>query len=276
MLRKLSIICLLIAAVISCNSIKEDRSKCPCWCSVDFSLVDSSIESLHLWFFDNTGRLLCRDTVYSWEYGDFYEVELNRGDVRCYIWGNLLDNTLLNDNSTLSSSLLKAEKCDADPLYFCSKILDAGGETCCDTVLMKKEHAVVDIQLKGGYTAENGLYIKLKGGTLGHYVNGSFIKESFYTYSYPHTNDFKESCFFRFRLMRQEVPEELYMTIYTMCDGKEVEIKDCPLGKWLVASGYDMKAEELSDVSLILDISLGFVSISTEDWETTVPVKIEL
>lgn len=265
-----------MAVVISCNSIKEDRSKCPCWCSVDFSLVDSSIESLHLWFFDNTGRLLCRDTVYSWEYDDFYEVELNRGDVRCYIWGNLLDNTLLNDNSTLSSSLLKAEKCDADPLYFYSKIIDAGGESCCDTVAMKKEHTVVDIQLKGGYSAENGVYMKLKGGTLGHYVNGSFIRESFYTYSYPQRNDSKELCFFRFILMRQEVLEELYMTIYTMCDGKEVAIKDCPLGKWLVTSGYDMKAEELSDVSLILDISLGFVSISAEDWKTTVPVKIEL
>lgn len=276
MVRKISLICLAAVIILSCTSIEEDRSKCPCWCSVDFSQVDSSIGFLHLWFFDNTGTLLYRDTVYSWEYDEFYEVRLDRGAVEFYIWGNVLGNTLLNDNSTLRSSLLKAETCDADPLYFYGKRLDAGGESCCDTVLMQKEHAVVNILLEGGYAAGSELYIGIEGTTSGLYVNRNLIQERFCTYSYPQANAPEEPCRFSFRLMRQAVLEDLYMTLYTVNDGKKVVIKDCPLGVWLALAGYDMKAENLSDVSLVIDISLGIVSIAAEDWEMAVPVKIEL
>ena len=85
--------CFLIAYIISCTSIKEDRRECPCWFSVDFSKVSHDIENLHLWFFDEDGELLKRDTLSVPDYNNVYEIELKRGTVGFYVWGNISGDT---------------------------------------------------------------------------------------------------------------------------------------------------------------------------------------
>ena len=88
--------CFLIAFIISCTSIKEDRRECPCWFSVDFSKVSHDIENLHLWFFDEDGELLKRDTLSVPDYNNVYEIELKRGTVGFYVWGNISGDTEIN------------------------------------------------------------------------------------------------------------------------------------------------------------------------------------
>ncbi len=264
---------LLVILAVACTTIKEDRSVCPCWCSIDFSNVDPSIDSLYLWFFDESGSLIIRDTIYSGEYHDYYEVELARGVVDYYVWGNVASNTILDDNGTVSSSLLKMDDIQADPLYYYSKRIDTFRENCKDTVNMNKEHSVIDIVLAGGDVHEYPLTMKIEAETAGQYIDGRLIDRKSNIILTPEPGEMN-LCLFKFKTMRQSNPGTLKMTLLAVVNDKEVVVGNIPLGMWLAELGYDMSGANLSDISLELDIALGIVTIDIEDWNMTEPVKI--
>ncbi len=265
---------LLVILTAACTTIREDRTVCPCWCSIDFSNVDPSIDSLYLWFFDENGMLLHRDTIRSHEYCNYYEVELARGAVDYYVWGNVAANTILEDNSTVSSSLLMIDGMQADPLYYYSKSIDTFRENCKDTVNMNKEHSVIDILLVGGYVPEYSLTMKIEAETSGQYIDGRVIEEGCNIVLSPELCD-TDKYLFRFNMMRQTNLQALKMTLFAAnIDNEEMVIKDIPLGLWLADLGFAMTEANLSDISIELDIAMGVVTINVEDWNMTEPVKI--
>ncbi len=271
MRQRIFICSLLIAASIACTSINEDRGACPCWCSIDFTKVDTSIDYLYLWFFDKSGVLLYKDTLYSAEYSQYYELELKRGIVDYYVWGNIADNTILDDRGTVNGSLLKLDSKQADPLYFYSKSLNTLGENQRDTVIMNKEHSVINIYLAGVYNPRPPLRMEITMETLGQNIDGRFINGSSKIEAEP---DDGERCMFSFRIMRQQSVEEIKMSLYSVVNNHEVSVNDFPLGSWLKELGYTMQDKELSDITIELDIAMGIAIITIEDWNLTESVKI--
>ena len=267
---------LLIAATMAaCTTIKEDRSSCPCWCTIDFSNVDTSVKSLHLWFFDEAGTLLYRDIINSAEYTNLYEIELKRGNVQYYVWGNVAENTMLDDNSTLNTSLLRLENVQADPLYYYGKRLNTVGENCSDTIIMQKEYSIVEVELLGEPANDYPLYMDTEAGTAGRYVDGRFIEEKCCIEAQPYGVD-SLPCVFSFKIIRQKDLTGLKMKLYTIVDDESIVLREFPLGSWLLGLGYDMKSLNLTDISVQLDISMGMASIKIEDWNMTYPVMIVL
>ncbi len=274
MKRRIFFCSLLVSVLAACSTIREDRSVCPCWCSIDFTDVDSSsVKELRLWFFASDGRLLCRDTLYSGEYDNHYEIELERGAVNYYVWGNMGGNTVLDDNSTLNATLLKRQDTDADSLYYYGKRLDASGENCVDTVMMHKEHSVVTIVLLGGYSGKEPLYMEIVGNTAGYYINRGFL-EGGCEILLPPAKEWDGRCEFEFKILRQSALEELCMVLHTVNENGEKITNTFPLGMWLLDMGYDMTDENMSDILVELDLAMGYAFIKVEDWQETEPVRI--
>ena len=266
--------CSLMALAISCSTIEEDRMGCPCMYRIDFSKVDTQIGNLYLWFFDSKGKPLLMDTLASSEYGDIYEVGLKRGTVGFYVWGNVLENTLLENQFTSDPFLRKGGGFRADPLYSYRKSLDTAGEDGSDVVIVRKEYADLGIILKGGAGQECGFVVRLDCGTSGRYVDGRFLEEDVSLFAPLAEGD--GSCSASFRLMRQKSLRELRMSICREDDLEFCVLDDFPVGELALASGYDMEADDLQDITVVADISAGTVVLRTEDWETVIYVDVRL
>ena len=247
---------------------------CPCMYRIDFSKVDPQIGYLYLWFSDSKGKLLLMDTLASSQYGDIYEVGLKRGTVGFYVWGNVLENTLLEDPFTSDALLKQGGGLPADPLYSYRKSLDTAAEEGSDVVVVRKEYADLEIILKGSSGQQGSLKVRLDCGTSGRYVDGRFLEEDVSLFA-PLAEG-EGSCFANFRLMRQKSLHELKMSICNVDDEDSCILGDFPIGELIIDSGYDMAADELQDITVVADISAGTVVLRSEDWETVINVDVRL
>lgn len=265
---------LSVALICACSDIKENRSVCPCWYTVDLTGVRQDVRNLHFWFFDDKDRLLYRDSLSGGVY-EKYNVELTRGRVRCCIWGNLSEGTLLDDDGTPNSTLLKVGDLSSDSLFHYFKELDATSEFCNDTVRLKKEYAVVDFIVKGDIISDDHLQLRINSTTGGRYIDGRFIEENVSTVSLPveEKESFSKFCF---RLMRQRSLRRVGAQIYAWQDGVVKLVKELPLGVWLEESGYNMSADNLADISVELDFVTSTVTVKMGAWQVTKPVDFEI
>ena len=266
---------LLIAAIISaCSTIEEDRSLCPCWYTIDLTEVDRSVQNLYLWIFNQDGTMICNDTLQSGSYGK-YEVKLDKGESYCYIWGNLIDSTILYNDHSYGSYFIKQDSCSSDPLFHYAKVLNTSGESGCDTVSLNKEYAQVNFTLKGELKVKGQLVMDINMHTRGRYIHGGFVEGNNIIHTFPQRAD-GDSSLFRFKMMRQESFEDVTATIAAVVDNEKFVVKHFPFGKWLVASGYDARAQNLGDITMELDLALGLLSIKSDHWQSVLPVKIEM
>ena len=264
----------LMTVAISCSTIEEDRKGCPCWYKIDFSQVDTQIEKLYLWFFDQQGNPLLMDTLYSSRYGDIYEVELKRGTVGFHVWGNVLENTTLESPHASEPFLKKGEGSQADPLYSYSKVLDTWREDGNDVVFVKREYADLDIVLKGGTVQGSGFWIKLDCGTSGRYIDGRFLEEGISLVAETSADSNGYSA--KFRLLRQKSLARLKMSVGSSEKAESYIIEDFPIGELMLGSGYDMDADNLQDIMVVVDVSAGRIILCTEDWKTVIYVDVRL
>lgn len=271
------ITCLLL--LCSCTpEIWEDRSGCPSWFSLDFSKVDPNIKQLHIWFTDSdTGEMLLVDTVSSYQYENYYEVELPRIDnLKCYVWGNINSNTILTQENNVNSSLMKKDNVSCDSLYFySSKHINTRKEFVYDTVRLNKEFATIDFIMTGRPQKGDDIFIEVECTTPGQYIDRRFL-QGVTTIAVEDKVNLEGNSQFRFRVMRQERLEELVVKILGTVEGIPVEIERFPLGEFLIKSNYTMTTFDLRDVTVTLDLSFNFVNIKIDDWVSTYPVDIEI
>ena len=267
--------CFLIAFIISCTSIKEDRRECPCWFSVDFSKVSHDIENIHLWLFDEDGELLKRDTLSVPDYNNVCEIELKRGTVGFYVWGNISGDTEINKPFSRGASLkIVKDSSHADCLFRYSNLLDTSGEEGYDTVWMHKEHLNLEIVLEGGTVAGEEFFIQLYCGTSGRYLDGGFTNTGNIVRTKLESKNGNYAA--NFRIWRQRSLEELKMSIFSKGTNSSCIVEEFRLGEYILKSGYDMSEEELKDLKVLLDISSDRIIIETDKWQIVMPVKIEL
>lgn len=268
------VLCSLIVSVVSCTSIEEDRTGCPCWYKIDFSQVDPQIGKLYLWFFQDGDNPPLRDSLTCSEYDDIYEIELKRGTVGFHVWGNVLENTTLEFPHRSEPVLKNSGGLQVDPLYSYSRTLDTYGEEGADVVRLIREYADVEIVLKGGAVEKDGVWIKLDCGTCGRYVDGRFLEESMSLYS--GTTVEGTSCKASFRVLRQKSLRDLKMSVSREASSDSYIMEDFPIGEIMLGNGYDMGGDNLQDIMVVVDVSSGKVVICTEGWETVIYVDVRL
>jgi hypothetical protein len=275
MLKHLQIVVSLAVIILCCNScILEERELCPTYLTIDMSMIDRNVEQGHIWFFDSDGNLLYKDTVSRGMFNKPYVVKIPRDDyAKCYMWANMGKNTLLNEEYSLNTSLTVLDNKPADSIYFYSCDINTNREFSNLTLLANKEFATINLTLTSycDTTAYNTSII-IECRSRGFLVDKSFIETSSRVKAQLCETGVDYSLFATRILRQTDIKDiKLYVTISPKNDSRFSEVDNIsaiiPIGQYLTESGYDMYEENLSDISMELDIVGCFLSIKGEDWK---------
>ena len=240
MRRKVLIGLLGLVALVSC-SVKEDRSDCPCWLTVE---APKAI-SLNAWF------------------GSHQILDNHRG--------GFVDHTVPRGIVEIIASYGKfaaEEGHQMDSLFAQRALVNTDGETAGHTVRLNKNFTTVELDFKDeddGLTVYDLLAIGTVSGvderTL-EPVEGIF----------RHVPDpVEDGRGYAFRVPRQK-DNSLALTL--SYDGNVVEVID--LGYLIARSGFDWKSESLGDVSILCDLPAHTFTITVKEWEGPVIFDITI
>lgn len=265
---------LLLWCSVSCTGmVWEDRGECPCRLTLDLRHIPPEIKTMHLWFFGENDRILYRDTLGPETLESAYSLLVEKGQIRYFVWANIGEATKVIDDSTLNISLLKRDGFPADSLYFYSGTVDTRSEYAGDVIMPGKEFATVHLVMKNHRGEADMLQMELLSNSSGFYVDKRFLPGQGSVNTCPYQIE-QGDALFSSRISRQASLQDIRMCITYHDRGTSIPIADYPLGEWLSGNGYDMHAFNLSDITLVLDLSTNFITIRAEDWLTTFPAEI--
>ena len=247
----------LVMLVVSC-SVKEDRKMCPCRLVLDMAEVDTSVVKYAEIVVTAADGYGFRDTLRVEDFEKGYVAKVPCGDVGvgvyCGASGNVDDQ----------GNLLIAYGDECPQVYMHSSHLVAQGETCVESVAMRKNHCIMTIQVQS--EKEFPFRLEARGGVDGYEPGG---KPSDGDFMYAMGTDENGSC--RLVLPRQK-DNSLVLEVH---DDSQT-LKSFALGEYVAASGYDWDEDDLKDISVSLDYALTKVVIAVADWEEEYVFDIDI
>lgn len=258
----------LLFTVLSCDTIWEDRSKCPCYVKLNFSDCINKADLLQIWYYNSKDSLVRKDTV-NLNASLQYEVALPRDAIRYYVWGGI-DMMEVIDGKGL---IMQIKGKDYGCMYRYNGLMDTDCEETGDTVKLKKEFSRINVLFKNvpeGF--EDELFARLECGTSGYFVDALPMNHD--TYIEHGKINYKPLEFIVGRQWNME-PVAL-MLLRNNKNGEREVIGKIEIGKILKNSGYDMREENLKDMEIVMDYSASTMSITIDDWVVIPPVEIQL
>ena len=280
---KFAVKALSVAGVLLAGcTVLEERNVCPCCLTVDFSAVDNGIREWQMWLFSQEGEVIFKDTIYRRSYTSPYVVEVPRNSkVQCLMWGNARGGTYVEEEFSMSTSLVKRDSVMSDSLFFYKDYISTMGENSSFTVMPSKEFATVDIFIKGWLGDDYEAQVAVICASAGFYVSKEFLERGAVTYAsvYELGDTYTH---FRSRILRQPDTENVLLKLYIRDlnpDGSLGEIKvdtEVPLGEYLFENGYDMGNLSLEDIEIEIDYSYNRFQVKVADWEATYKILKEI
>lgn len=248
MMERLVYIALTMALVLSC-SVKEDRTGCPCRLVLDFSEIDTAVvKSLDI-LATHGGNVVFRDRVRARDFDAGFVRDVPHGDVRLNVW--CIGEERIDDKH----GVVIPYGCECPVLYMRSFLADTRGELCRETVQVHKNFCRLTVLVKG---IEKPVYsLTFKGNVDGYRLDGLPSEGDFACVAYP-----GESGNLQAGLPRQ-VDASLVLEVD---DGTSV-LKTFALGEYIVDGGYDWTAEELEDLTVVLDYQITYVKVTISGWD---------
>lgn len=249
---------LAVAVMASC-SVKEDRSDCPCWLTVDLSETNGAYVQLKAW---------CPAPVFSEsiprsQRDDFHEYRVPRGQVRLSAYRETPG--LFLDGNVLSIT----EGSQMDSLFASTTLVNTVAEFAHETILLHKNFTTVSVIFKdevNGRPADCQLDVS---GT----VAGIDVQSLA-----PVPGRF--SCMaeqpqeggFAFRVPRQ-MDAELNASLYSH-DG--ILMESYPVGWLIQQAGFDWNKMDLSDVEILVDTPTATFTITVKEWDGPVSFSVTI
>lgn len=275
MRREIYLTLLYIVSILACSSceatIFEEREDCPCFLTLDLSNVPPTMGELYLWAFDSKENLILRDTILSTHFGGEYEVVVKRTTVHYHLWGNIGSATSLLGENSVNLKLSKVDSLSADSLYCYSKKLNATGEFAKDTVTLFKEYARVKVLVKRA----KDTFIEIKGESNGYFLNREIV-DAKSIYKSVGLIDSNSDMLHTFNITRQSNLSLLEIALSHSINKRVTLLNTYPIGEWLEEQGYNMDAENLSDIYIEIDSSNNFITITVDDWSYTPEGNVEI
>lgn len=270
--RVLSVMWIAVMLLLSSCSVKEDRSGCPCWMTVDLSDV---AESVVLSLRGNSDE----DAV-DYEYQMTEEVRADAGTLEYEVPRGSVGVSAVAFEGDFSTSLRSARNDilqsgndkneiripvgeQMDRLYGFFKMYHTRCESVKCDVELHKEFCTVSVTLgDDGYVSPYDIEVWSN-------VAGVSAWDLM-----PLDGDFRyvpvpEDGVYRVRVPRQ-VDNSLELV---MLEASEI-VDRLPLGEYIARSGYDWAAEDLADVSVALDLEKQQVMVTFSDWDGVVVMDI--
>lgn len=181
-----------------------------------------------------------------------YEYLVPRGDVGVV-------GVLGVDAGVLDGELIQyPEGAQSDALYVSSELVSCREETAFSSIKMYKQYSRVEI-----YGLESFDYVK---EVTAGYSGIDLMTRSAVPGRFRFVLECDDEGVCTFRLPRQ-ADDGVIILLY----GKDGRLENTiPLGQYLTASGFDWDAENLADVSVNVDKTMAFISITIGGWTHTV------
>ncbi len=238
---------------MSC-SIKEDRSVCPCRLNLDFGSIDTSLVR---------------------------EIELNLATTDGYLFSEKLEKpdfntkTYLVPKSYLSIMVLaesndffqpgigliipKGKECP--PLYSYSKLVSTNEEIVDEVITLRKNFCNVFIEFED---IENFNYdLTMRGNVIGYALDGKQLSGLFEVSVITQFN----------KTYSVRIPRQEDSSLLLIIGDEGAHYKSFALGEYIVASGYDWTAPDLSDIVVHVDYARTQLTVSVQPWEKSEEIE---
>ncbi len=247
-------------------SVKEDRSVCPCWMSVNLSGIPepncsnailtmrgNSSENAVDYEFHRAENICLTENIFTDEY------EVPRGSVE--VSAIATDNRcgLLRKDDVLEIPLGN----QMDSLYCYFRTFDTRRESVLCNINLHKEFCTIYLTL-GSIDYECPHIVEIQGNVAGISILNLLPVEGLFSYN--------PACIggqYIFRVPRQS---EDSLAVNLKSNGETADT--FPLGEYIAKCGYDWSAEDLADISITIDIPKQQVLVSVSGWEDIIIMDI--
>ena len=254
---------IILAALLSLAacSIKEDRTPCPCWLSIDFSKVSQQNVNVAAW--GDSELFSERIAVKDYLEAESYEKTVPKG----YVYTSVVSGE--RDMQRSGARLTIPLGHDADSIYAHAASVKCLGEFAKDTAELHKQFArvFVSVEIPEGH---NYPYTFSACSN----VSGMDMRDlSPVDGEFRYNLKFGEDNICMFCVPRQkEEGGELRLLIY---EGDKV-IETIPLAEWIAKMGYNWLKKDLEDIYIGVDYAKAEVSITIKGWDEGISFKVEI
>ena len=236
---------LILLFAVGC-SVKENREECPCRLILDFSNVDTAVVKKVNICAEASDGFVFRDTLCAAEFERGYFRDVDKTVLRLNIWGG----------NSLDKGLHIPYGCECPPLYMHSFQADTRCEVFRENVMMKKNHCRLTVLLDG--KEEMPYCLTFRGNVDGYDMDGLPSDGMFSCVAYPDGEGGSQVV----------IPRQTDSSLLLDVEDKSVSIsRTFAVGEYILASGYDWAADQLEDVTVVLDYYLTDMKIIYKGWD---------
>ena len=261
--------CLALAAGLALLhgcSIREDRTQCPRYVTVDLSevraqeLMDEGYETLHLGLVPATDAGLMsagRTSLPLESLPREVEFETSREELR--LWGICCD--ALDYSGEGEIIIPKGSACPS--FYGFRAIVAESGDTVVPMQL-HKDFCNVSIRFREGYSRSCGYSIS--GTVCGCDGEGNPIDGEFEHNLEPDADGNCSVC----------IPRQKDGSLRLRISGGEEVLRVFAIGEYILQSGYDWTAADLEDISVTVSFVSSTATFSIDMWQKSIIIDVEL
>lgn len=237
-----------IAVLTGCN-IKEDRMHCPCRLTLNLAKISIASGDMLELYLTSSLSLHYSHRFDSLSIGEEISIDVPRLPLRLMAW-NGLDGMAGPDGMVIPLG----NSCPRVFIY--GSEINAAGEECRDTLYMRKNHCILDVDFRHG---EGGsLVLSVRGNVCGYDATGKPVEGPFSAEAKS-----SEDSGSRRVILPRQCGGELYLDV-TDENGK---VRSFPLSSYIESAGYDWNAPDLADLRIIIDFVQTTVSLVVQGWD---------
>ena len=250
-------------------SVKEDRSDCPCFLTLDLREVPVAVPEeafpvrwhLTQGAWSDTGLLSKEDC----EAGVFH-VAMPRGGAQVY--------AVTGDEGQFDEGLEIEPGHGCPPVRLWTAAIDARGENAQATVRLRKMYCRLTIRLTGTPASRPYRFV-LEGGVSGYETSGYPVPGFFRCRPDPSPGQAGKTDWTA--CLPRQRDDSLLLHICDLNAGEETPpLRTFALGHIIAAAGYDWTAPDLEDLTLDLDFAASTLTLGTDRWTRTLSFEIIL
>lgn len=239
------------ALLLGACTVKEDREPCPCYLNVSFRDREHITSEVGILGWDATE--VFRAGIDIADHDPYWVKAVRKGTFRLAVYTGAAGTLPADHYAVIPPGS------QSDSLYAFHAEVDATGEMAFADVVLRKQFCTVHLDLRKSAEQMRDFRFLVEGGTCGfdllsfEAVPGIFRHE-------PSARPGERVV--NFRIPRQA---DESMTVTAWYGG--LDAGTFPLGSYIARTGYNWSAEELQDIYVVIDLALGQVTVSVDDWE---------
>lgn len=255
----------LCGAILSSCSVKEDRTGCPCFLTLDMGGVESAglmsmgLDSLVVAVGDG-GEYYTRESFHLRDNVQEFNAAVPK--TRIAVLVTCAGGGLLHDISGVHIP----EGSDCPVLYLSGDTFVADTGEMRRSVTLHRDYCVLSVRMKTTNGTKARPYrILVEGNVCGYLMDGS-PEEGYYRCSSVASSG--GLCHLR---IPRQVDGSLLLEVDFLDTG---EVRTFPVGEYILESGYDWTAPDLEDIEVEMDFSRTSLTFSIAKWKKTLSVEI--